>query len=68
MSIISKLNEEIKILYKKISEIQEECSHPKSAVESKNGAYTGGYDGPASDSYWVDHTCQLCEKKWREDQ
>jgi hypothetical protein len=66
MSIISKLNQEIEERRTKIAEIQAACSHPEAAVLSVPGACTGNYD-PTCDSYWIDHECTLCQKKWRED-
>ena len=44
---------------------QEKCKHKNATFEY--GANTGGYDGPAFDSYWKSHECPTCLKRWRED-
>lgn len=47
--------------------LQVACCHPVAHVTQKNGANTGNYDGPRFDLYWIDHSCQICGKWWRED-
>lgn len=63
VGIVGQLKQQIKDLETKIKSIQDQCSHPKEALESKNGGNTGNYD-PSNDCYWIDHHCHLCEKKW----
>lgn len=65
--MIHKLKEQIKRIQAEIEAIQEECSHPLACRITKNKSNTGNYD-PESDSYWTEHTCQLCEKRWITDQ
>lgn len=63
--IITALNRQIQEAQEAIYAFQRDCPHTKTYKEP--GANTGGYDGPAFDSYWVDHTCEECGKWWRED-
>lgn len=67
MSIITQLRQEIKAAKDKISQIQEECCHPASAVTKIARADTGNYDR-SQDGYWYECRCSLCEKQWTEDQ
>jgi hypothetical protein len=67
MSIVEDIKKQIKDLYAKLESIQNECSHPKAALTSVNDGNTGNYD-PSADSWWTDHHCTLCDKKWRTDQ
>lgn len=66
MSIVQQLREEIAERQAKISEIQEQCSHPEAAVTKKHGSNTGNYD-PSADCYWTDFHCSLCDKRWQLD-
>ena len=50
---------------RKIEQIQEECSHPKSSLTIEHGGDTGNYD-PTADFYWTTYTCGLCDKSWTE--
>lgn len=63
MSIIHKLNEQIKELQNKIKLIQAQCSHPESALKKEYRSDTGNYD-PTADSSWTKYTCELCERVW----
>lgn len=67
MNIVDRIKKQISKLETQIEEIQNECSHPKSARKIVNKASTGNYD-PHADSYWAEHTCKLCKKEWTEDQ
>jgi hypothetical protein len=55
---IAKLNADLK-------EIQTVCTHPN--AEHVNKASTGNYD-PSADSYWADHSCPDCGRRWATDQ
>jgi hypothetical protein len=63
MRLIEDLHNQIFEIQDKIKTIQSQCSHPESAVESKNSSATG--DPYSNDEYWTDNHCQLCGKKWR---
>lgn len=67
MSIVLELKEQIRTLSNKITEIQAECIHPKSAVTKKGGSSTGNWSS-TDDRYWYDCHCGLCDKRWTEDQ
>ena len=67
MSIVKKLQNEIKYLQNQIREIQNECSHPESCLVKEYKGNTGNYD-PTADCYWINFHCKLCDKKWSEDQ
>jgi len=67
MNAIKDRKAKIEQLEKEIREIQAECSHPRTCVNSKSKSNSGNYD-PSADSYWVEHECGLCEKQWRTDQ
>lgn len=60
---VYKLYNDIEKIKKRISKIQEKCEHPKHSVKSINGSNTGNYD-PSADSWWTDHHCSICNKKW----
>lgn len=66
MTIIEELNEQIKLAYAKIKEIQNECSHPLVARITVNKGNTGNWD--RDDSYWTEHHCSLCDRRWHTDQ
>jgi hypothetical protein len=67
MSIIDDIKTQIKELQQKMLDIQQECNHPLSARETKNRGVSGNYDDPEG-SYWTEHQCNLCEKRWSTDQ
>lgn len=67
MNIIADLKQQILDAKNKISEIQEQCSHPLVARITKNDGYSGHYDDPEG-YYWTKHTCTLCEKSWTTEQ
>jgi hypothetical protein len=67
MTIIEELKKQIEEARVKILAIQNECSHPLVARETKNRGATGNYDDPEG-KYWTEHKCLLCEKQWRTDQ
>ena len=66
MNIVDKIKDEIAELQLSIKNIQDECSHPESAVTKKHGSNTGNYC-EADDCYWTDFECNLCGKRWQED-
>ncbi len=43
--------------------LQALCIHPLHAVQVHHDSNTGNYD-PSADSYWTDHKCCLCDKRW----
>ena len=47
-----------------LMKLREECEHTFSTF--KYGSNTGGYD--SIDTYWTDHICDDCGKRWRIDQ
>ena len=63
MTAVEKIKIQIYELELKLKEIQDECSHPKAAVISTNKSDTGNYYS-GDDSYWVEHDCTLCDKRW----
>lgn len=63
--IVTALHHQIEVAQGAIAAFQQACPHTE--THQQPGANTGGYDGPAHDSYWVDHTCKECGKWWRED-
>lgn len=66
MNIIEKIDKEIDALLDRKEKIQSACSHPdKSSV--KNGD-SGNVMTGRDPSYWVDHECNLCGKRWRDSQ
>jgi len=67
MNIVEEIKAKIKELEDQLEEIQDRCSHPAQAILAKNGSNTGNYD-PSADSWWTDHHCRLCDKKWRTEQ
>lgn len=67
MTIIEELKKQIEEAKEKIKAIQDECSHPLIARETKNRGATGNYDDPEG-TYWTVHVCTLCEKQWHTDQ
>jgi hypothetical protein len=67
MTIIEDLKKQIKDAREKIILIQNECSHPLIARETKNDGATGNYDDPKG-TYWTVHVCTLCDKQWHTDQ
>lgn len=60
MNIVDQLRSEIEERNNRIKEIQENCSHPESAVERKSGSNTGNLLN--DDVYWQDCECKLCYK------
>jgi hypothetical protein len=67
VTIIYDLRAQIKDAQDKIKQIQQSCSHPLIARQTKNCGVTGNYDDPKG-TYWTDHTCTLCEHSWSTDQ
>ncbi|AMQ66075.1 hypothetical protein AAY80_151 [Stenotrophomonas phage vB_SmaS-DLP_6] len=67
MSRIDEINQEILRLIDEREKIQDTCSHPPLARTYKYGSNTGNYD-PHADSYWIDHACTLCGRRWTTDQ
>jgi hypothetical protein len=64
MNIIATLKEQINELHSQIQCIQEQCSHPKNCVTSKQFRSNSNWDQFAH--YSVNKTCLLCEKQWTE--
>ncbi len=61
MSILKELRGKIANLEAEICKIQENCSHPDAIMTP--GESTCGCCGD-DDTYWTEHFCRLCEKKW----
>lgn len=57
----------IKTAYETISKIQAKCSHPEQQLEKQFEGNTGGYDGPAFDTYSAHFNCLRCGKRWGAD-
>ena len=62
---IKTLSTKIAKLYEQIHTIQSECKHLDATYVYKGS--TGNYD-PGADSYWIEITCNDCNKRWNEDQ
>lgn len=58
----SELEELIAENQKKLDELRARCLHPTKTTTA--GSNTGNYD-PSADSYWYDHDCPDCGKRWR---
>lgn len=67
MTLVPELRRQIALLQKRIESIQDDCSHPDSAVTKTARSDTGNYDR-SQDEYWNDCECLLCLKRWREKQ
>ena len=67
MSKIKELKMKIAECQAKIERIQEDCSHPEDYVTKINKGDTGNWC-PQDDSYWKECHCDLCDKRWREEQ
>jgi hypothetical protein len=61
-NIIQEIRNKIDDLYLQLKLIQEQCSHPEAARLKENKGSTGGWD--RDESYWTEHHCFLCDKKW----
>lgn len=44
--------------------LQSMCPHPLIMRDHKNGSSTGNWDR-STDSYWTDHKCTMCDKRWQ---
>ncbi len=58
--IVQRLKEQIEAINTQIKEIQSECSHPKLAVHK--------IPRRTDEEFYNDCHCQLCDKRWTEDQ
>lgn len=63
MNKIDEIKNDIIRLQIKLEQIQNECSHPKSALEKEGSARTGNYY-PYEETYWINFHCPLCDKRW----
>lgn len=59
------LNRQIENARLKLDELQAACPHVNAT--HTNRANTGNYD-PHSDSYWTEHHCYDCGRRWTTDQ
>jgi hypothetical protein len=50
-----------------LAKLQSLCPHPLIMRDHKNSSSIGGYDR-GSDSYWTDHKCTMCDKRWQTNQ
>lgn len=66
MSVVQKLRDEIAHKEKQIQEIQELCSHPPICVTKQGDSSTG--NPMERDEYWYNCHCDLCDKRWTEEQ
>ena len=66
-TIIEELKEEAAAIHDRITLIQSQCSHPLVVRKTENKSDTGNWDR-GQDSYWTEHECGLCQKRWRTDQ
>jgi hypothetical protein len=64
INAISDRKRKIEDLQGEIDEIQEQCSHPRVALDVSHGGSTGNWSR-SDDCYWTDYHCRLCDKKWR---
>lgn len=42
--------------------LQEACPHPLLLRETANKGNTGNWD--RNDTYWTEHKCHMCDKRW----
>jgi hypothetical protein len=62
MNVIDQIDDQIDALKKRKAEIQQACSHPDK--RSVNKGDDGNILTGREESYWTDHTCNLCGHKW----
>lgn len=60
---ILKLQSQLGKIQQKLYKLREKCPHEDCVAEY--GSNTGGYDGPDFDLYWIDVTCNDCNKWMR---
>jgi len=58
---VASLKLKLEALYDQIDKVQEECVH--TTVNAVYKGDSGNWD-PGDDSYWIEHTCQDCGKRW----
>ena len=51
-------------LYAELLQLQESCTHPDETL-TKIAHENSGYD---YQDYWYDFHCEICDKRWREEQ
>jgi len=61
-SEMERVEEMLRRFHEQKVELQNECHHPLIARETKNEGNTGNWDG--HDSYWTNHVCTLCGRRW----
>ncbi len=62
-TIIEELEEQASAIHERIRLIQSQCSHPLVVRKTQNKSDTGNWDR-GQDSYWTEHECGLCKKRW----
>lgn len=62
MSECERVEAKLKAFHEQRVELQDLCKHPLPAREVKNKGNTGNWDG--HDTYWTDHHCTLCNRRW----
>lgn len=67
MNKVEMLRKQITDAMSQIKQIQSECTHPKSCLKRESHGSHGNYD-PSADRYWYEFHCELCGKRWTEDQ
>jgi hypothetical protein len=67
MNKLQKIKLQIEELKQEVIDIQEQCTHPPLVLVKEYNSNTGNYD-PSQDCYWINYHCELCEKRWREEQ
>jgi len=50
-----------------LEEFASGCVHPLIMRDTENKGNTGNWDD-GSDTYWTDHTCGVCHKRWTTNQ
>jgi len=62
VSEMQRVEEMLQRFHEQKVELQNECRHPLIARETENRGSTGHWDG--DDSFWTDHKCALCGRRW----
>jgi hypothetical protein len=66
-TIVERLEAEADAIHDRIILIQKQCSHPLVVRETVNKGDTGNWDR-GQDSYWAEHKCGLCGRRWQTEQ
>lgn len=62
---VKRLHEKAAAITDALEAEQQACGHP--FLQKRNRGSTGNYD-PSSDSYWAEYYCDVCDKRWVDEQ